>query len=81
MEQILRRRHPNSLPALMMTAASVMEDENATKSPSIAVLEKQLRNLQRELENKDEQANTMLRAMEQKYNTVKVVTDPMLPFH
>ena len=72
MEQIIRRRHPNSLPALMMTAASTMEA--SSKSPSILVLEKQIKHLQEQLEVKDEQANTMLRAMEQKYNSVKVYT-------
>lgn len=75
MEQIIRRRHPNSLPALMMLAAS--SDDSAPsgdgRSRSVEVLEKRIKKLEGQLEKKDEETSTLLRAMEQKYNAVKVL--------
>ncbi|RUS78282.1 hypothetical protein EGW08_013946 [Elysia chlorotica] len=81
MEQVLRRRHPNSLPAMMLVAAqapdSVLTD-GATSGPAsgpgrtVTVLENRVRKLEAELESKDEVAQRDLRAMEQKYNHVKL---------
>nr|KAG5706856.1 hypothetical protein BaRGS_004191 [Batillaria attramentaria] len=74
MEQIIRRRHPNSLPALMMAAATAPEAaptvENS-RGRTVEVLENRIKKLEKELEKKDEEASTLLRAMEQKYNAVK----------
>ncbi|XP_059142969.1 centrosomal protein of 162 kDa-like [Physella acuta] len=74
MEQVIRRRHPNSLPAMMMVAANVPDsalDQPQVKGRSVEVLENRVRKLERELETKDEMAQQDLRAMEQKYNQVK----------
>ncbi|CAL1547671.1 unnamed protein product [Lymnaea stagnalis] len=75
MEQVIRRRHPNSLPAMMLVAANapdVATDVGQTKGRSIQVLENRVRKLELELESKDESAQQDLRAMEQKYNQVKL---------
>ncbi|XP_048239455.1 centrosomal protein of 162 kDa-like isoform X2 [Haliotis rufescens] len=73
MEQIIRRRHPNSLPALMMAAAASVGEDQAPpiKSASVTVLENRIKKLEEELASKDEASNTLLRAMEQKYNNIK----------
>ena len=81
MEQVIRRRHPNSLPAMMMVAAqapdSVLTDGLTTGGGigvgrTVNVLENRVKKLEAELEGKDESAQQDLRAMEQKYNHVKV---------
>ena len=81
MEQVIRRRHPNSLPAMMMVAAQVPDSvltEGGTvgggtgNGRSVQVLENRVKKLEAELEGKDEAAQQDLRAMEQKYNHVKV---------
>ncbi|KAJ8315560.1 hypothetical protein KUTeg_007710 [Tegillarca granosa] len=71
MEQIIRRRHPNSLPALMMTAAVAPDDTGVGKTPTVVVLENRLKKLEMELESKDQEADKMIRAVEQKYNNIK----------
>lgn len=73
MEQILRRRHPNSIPTLMMAAnAADLASQPSIKPPSVQVLETRLHKMESELENKDEECNKLLRAMEQKFNVLKV---------
>ncbi|XP_071136252.1 centrosomal protein of 162 kDa-like [Mytilus edulis] len=74
MEQIIRRRHPNSLPALIMTAAIASEEKPGSleRTPTVIVLENQLKKLEAELETKDEESERMLRSVEQKYHTVKL---------
>jgi len=71
METILRKRHPNSIPVLMW-AASTAGDGNEHKAPSVVYLEKHILKLERELEEKDEEGKKSLRAVEQKYNMMKV---------
>ena len=75
MEQILRRRYPNSLPALMLAAATVPDAAQPSgdgRSRTVEALEKRVKKLEGELEKKDEESATLLRGMEQKYNAVKV---------
>lgn len=73
MEGIIRRRHPNSLPALIMTAAITPDDQTKTeKTPTAVVLENRVKKLEAELESKDSESDRMLRAVEQKYHNVKV---------
>ncbi|GFR62042.1 centrosomal protein of 162 kDa-like [Elysia marginata] len=81
MEQVIRRRHPNSLPAMMMVAAqapdSVLTEGGtlpgvAGSGRTVQVLENRVKKLEAELESKDENAQHDLRAMEQKYNHVKL---------
>jgi hypothetical protein len=44
MEQIIRRRHPNSLPAMIMTAAIAADDKSSLeRTPTMIVLENQLK--------------------------------------
>jgi protein QN1 len=76
MEQIIRRRHPNSLPAMIMTAAIAADDKSSLeRTPTMIVLENQLKKLEAELETKDDESEKMLRSVEQKYNTLKVRTN------
>ena len=75
MEQIIRRRYPNSLPALMLAAATMPDPAQSSgdsRTHTVAALEKRIKKLEGELEKKDEESATLLRGMEQKYNAVKV---------
>ena len=71
MENIIRKRHPNSLPALIWAAASVPED-TSTKPQSVEYLEGRIRKLESDAELKDEEAKKSVRALQQKYNSMKV---------
>jgi len=71
MENIIRKRHPNSLPALIWAAASVPEDA-VTKPQSVEYLEGRIRKLESDIELKDDEAKRSMRALEQKYNSMKV---------
>ena len=73
MEQILKRRNPNALPTLMMAAAAAPDNnQQGNRSAYAEVLEKRVKKLEMELEQKDGEADTLLRGVEQKYNSVKV---------
>lgn len=81
MNDIIRRRHPNSLPALIYAAAStssplpadVRGQSSAEGQPrSITFLEDKVKRLERELEGKEEEIKRGLRVVEQKYNAMKV---------
>ncbi|XP_033740453.1 centrosomal protein of 162 kDa-like isoform X2 [Pecten maximus] len=72
MEGIIRRRHPNSLPALIMTAAVAPDDQPVSKTPTMSVLENRVKKLELELEGKDIESEKMLRSVEQKYLNIKV---------
>ncbi|XP_031560338.1 centrosomal protein of 162 kDa-like isoform X2 [Actinia tenebrosa] len=78
MEEIIKRRYPNSLPALILAASSVpgvaqqTTDESPKKQPpSYVFLENQVKKLQSQLEEKDDEASRRIRAIEQKYNAMK----------
>ncbi|MCJ8728206.1 hypothetical protein PDJAM_G00001680 [Pangasius djambal] len=80
MEEILRRRHPNSLPALMFAAAAVDGERGGESHPcaapqpshSAALLERRIHRLEAELEDRDEEAKRSLRAMEQHFHRIKL---------
>ena len=77
LEQILRRRNPNSLPALIYAAATAggaEEGANGTSPPSriSALQERRIQRLEAELEGHDEGAKRSLRAMEQQFLRIKV---------
>ncbi|XP_067458602.1 centrosomal protein of 162 kDa isoform X2 [Thunnus thynnus] len=78
LEQILRRRNPNSLPALIYAAATAggQEDEDAARtSPPNRIntlLERRIQRLEAELESHDEEAKRSLRAMEQQFHRIKL---------
>ncbi|XP_030850451.1 centrosomal protein of 162 kDa isoform X2 [Strongylocentrotus purpuratus] len=81
MNDVIRRRHPNSLPALIYAAAStssplpadVKGQRSAEGQPrSITFLEDKVKRLDRELEGKEEESKRGLRVVEQKYNAMKV---------
>ncbi|XP_068592227.1 centrosomal protein of 162 kDa isoform X2 [Cebidichthys violaceus] len=74
LEQILRRRNPNSLPALIYAAAAAGCQEETSPSPSriSALLERRIQRLEAELEGHDEEAKRGLRAMEQQFHRIKL---------
>ena len=79
MEEIIKRRYPNSLPALIYAAASapghaqaVTTESPRKQSPTYAFLENRVKKLEAELEDKDEDASKRIRCVEQKYNVLRM---------
>ncbi|XP_028436995.1 centrosomal protein of 162 kDa isoform X2 [Perca flavescens] len=77
LEQILRRRNPNSLPALIYAAAATGDqgDVAANTPPPSRInilLERRIQRLEAELESHDEEAKRSLRAMEQQFHRIKL---------
>ena len=79
MEEIIKRRYPNSLPALIYAAASapgqaqgVATESPRKQSPTYAFLENRVKKLETELEEKDEEASRRIRCVEQKYNSLRL---------
>lgn len=79
MEEIIKRRYPNSLPALIYAAASapgqaqaVTTESPRKQSPTYAFLENRVKKLETELEDKDEEASKRIRCIEQKYNALRL---------
>ncbi|KAM4736119.1 centrosomal protein of 162 kDa [Anableps anableps] len=78
LEQILKSRNPNSLPALIYAAATSAGEGNAasarTSPPSRinALLERRIQRLESELESHDEESKRTLRAMEQQFHRIKL---------
>ncbi|NWY38479.1 CE162 protein, partial [Sylvia atricapilla] len=73
MEGIIKRRYPNSLPALIYAAAAAekMNDLSA-KTNTVEFLERRIKKLETELEGKDDEAKKSLRAMEQQFQKIKI---------
>ncbi|KAL4657489.1 centrosomal protein of 162 kDa isoform X1 [Arapaima gigas] len=71
MEEILRRRHPNSLPALILAAAAA-DPGTPDSARTVAFLERRVQRLEAELEGRDEEAKRSLRTMEQQYHRIKI---------
>ncbi|KAK6170319.1 hypothetical protein SNE40_018734 [Patella caerulea] len=72
MDQIIRKRHPNSLPAMILAAGAVPDSIPDKKTPTNLVLENRIKKLESELASKDSENEQLLRGMEQKYNAVKM---------
>uniref|UniRef100_A0A3B3YFV3 Centrosomal protein of 162 kDa n=1 Tax=Poecilia mexicana TaxID=48701 RepID=A0A3B3YFV3_9TELE len=78
LEQILRSRNPNSLPALIYAAAIAGGGEKATSSgthpPNTVnvLLERRIQRLESELESHDEEAKRTLRTIEQQFHQIKL---------
>ncbi|CAL8248152.1 unnamed protein product [Lota lota] len=78
LEDLLRRRQPNSLPALIYAAASSSgqgdEDPTTTASPTqvTVLLERKIERLEAELDGHKEEAKRGLRAMEQQFQRIKL---------
>ncbi|KAM4580443.1 centrosomal protein of 162 kDa isoform 2-T2 [Odontesthes bonariensis] len=77
LEQILKRRDPNSLPALIYAAATAghQHGEGGGMSPPSQIntlLERRIQRLEAELESHDEDAKRSLRAMEQHFHRIKL---------
>lgn len=71
MEAIIKKRHPNSLPALIYAAAAA--DGSSTAKPHATLfLERRIQKLESELEGKDDDAKKSLRSMEQQFQKVKI---------
>ncbi|KAM9018497.1 centrosomal protein of 162 kDa isoform 3-T4 [Ara ararauna] len=73
MEGILKRRYPNSLPALIYAAAAAEKTNDLSAKPNtVDFLERRIKKLETELEGKDDEAKKSLRAMEQQFQKVKI---------
>ena len=72
MESIIRKRHPNSLPVLMWAASAADGSKESEHSLTQRYLEDKVKKLEAELADKDEEMQRSLRALEQKYNVMKV---------
>ncbi|XP_032071786.1 centrosomal protein of 162 kDa isoform X1 [Thamnophis elegans] len=75
MEGILKRRYPNSLPALIYAAAAAASEGDGDASPknnTVEFLERRVKKLETELEGKDDEAKKSLRAMEQQFQKIKL---------
>ncbi|XP_063299129.1 centrosomal protein of 162 kDa isoform X1 [Pelobates fuscus] len=74
MEAIIKRRHPNSIPALIYAAATapLVDNENSTKSKTVSFLERRIQKLEADLESKDEDSKKSLRTMEQQFQKIKI---------
>ncbi|KAM4679563.1 centrosomal protein of 162 kDa isoform 5-T9 [Amazona ochrocephala] len=73
MEGILKRRYPNSLPALIYAAAAAEKNNDLSAKPNtVDFLERRIKKLEAELEGKDDEAKKSLRAMEQQFQKVKI---------
>ncbi|NXN36947.1 CE162 protein, partial [Rhinoptilus africanus] len=73
MEGILKRRYPNSLPALIYAAAAAEKTNDlSAKANTVDFLEKRIKKLETELEGKDDEAKKSLRAMEQQFQKIKM---------
>lgn len=87
MEELLKCRHPNSLPALILAAASTGTEDNGLdvhppaaphSSQTAALLERRVHRLEAELEGRDEAAKCSLRTMEQQYHRIKVLISDLV---
>ncbi|NXH85798.1 CE162 protein, partial [Edolisoma coerulescens] len=73
MEGILKRRYPNSLPALIYAAAAAEKtNDPSAKTNTVEFLERRIKKLETELEGKDDEAKKSLRAMEQQFQKIKI---------
>ncbi|XP_064303756.1 centrosomal protein of 162 kDa isoform X1 [Phalacrocorax carbo] len=73
MEGILKRRYPNSLPALIYAAAAAEKANGlSAKTSTVDFLERRIKKLETELEGKDDEAKKSLRAMEQQFQKIKI---------
>ncbi|XP_010290261.1 PREDICTED: centrosomal protein of 162 kDa [Phaethon lepturus] len=73
MEGILKRRYPNSLPALIYAAAAAEKTNDlSSKTNTTDFLERRIKKLETELEGKDDEAKKSLRAMEQQFQKIKI---------
>lgn len=70
MEGILKRRYPNSLPALILAASAAGVD--TVDRNTVEFMEKRIKKLEADLEGKDEEAKKSLRAMEQQFQKMKI---------
>ncbi|XP_066867509.1 centrosomal protein of 162 kDa isoform X1 [Kogia breviceps] len=69
MEGILKRRYPNSLPALILAAAAAGDTVDRS---TVEFMEKRIKKLEADLEGKDEEAKKSLRTMEQQFQKMKI---------
>lgn len=69
MEGILRRRYPNSLPALILAASAAGDSVDRN---TVEFMERRIKKLEADLEGKDEEAKKSLRTMEQQFQKMKV---------
>lgn len=79
LEQILRSRNPNSIPALIYAVANADKENEASRPGSInALLERRVQHLEAELESHEQEAKRSLQSMEQQFQRIKVTPSCLL---
>lgn len=76
MDEIIKRRYPNSLSALIYAAKSSASDEaeandEVTPSHSAVYLENQLRKIEEELKEKENESERSIRSLQQSNEAMK----------
>lgn len=69
LENIIKKRHPNSIASLMWAASSEKQDN--PNLPSVKFLEERCKRLEKELEEKDEEEKKSIRVLEQKFERMR----------
>ncbi|XP_052043652.1 centrosomal protein of 162 kDa isoform X1 [Apodemus sylvaticus] len=69
MEGILKRRYPNSIPALILAASAAGDSVDKN---TVEFMERRIKKLEADLEGKDEEAKKSLRTMEQQFQKMKI---------
>ncbi|XP_060061442.1 centrosomal protein of 162 kDa isoform X4 [Erinaceus europaeus] len=69
MEGIIKRRYPNSLPALILAASAAGDTADRN---TVEFMERRIKKLEADLEGKDEEAKKSLRTMEQQFQKIKI---------
>ncbi|XP_044102167.1 centrosomal protein of 162 kDa isoform X1 [Neovison vison] len=69
MEGIIKRRYPNSLPALILAASAAGDTVDRN---TVDFMEKRIKKLEADLEGRDEEAKKSLRTMEQQFQKMKI---------
>ncbi|XP_074043194.1 centrosomal protein of 162 kDa isoform X2 [Macrotis lagotis] len=72
MEGIIKRRYPNSLPALILAASAAGDTDIVPPKNTVEFMEKRIKKLETELEGKDEEAKKSLRTLEQQFQKIKI---------
>ncbi|XP_069699622.1 centrosomal protein of 162 kDa [Periplaneta americana] len=72
MERILKRNHPNSISALILTANSEGTDPTSAPTPRVKYLENRAQQLEQELAKSEADAQTSIKEIQDKFQSMKV---------
>ena len=72
MERILKRHHPNSISALILTANSESTDSTSGQTPRVKFLENRVQQLEQELSKTETESQTKIQEIQNKLQEMKV---------